>query len=279
MDSLFAKRVISAPLNFVGADVFDIFRGLLTYALTKDVNCGVAGLNLGTTESGIVDTVAYTGTDEKPVLTALTDLVAQYGIEFAFRPGFDASGNLTTFLDLGYPELGQQFPASGLSFNMPGNLLDYSWPETGSSSENKVIATATDSAASGQNWVSAYPHGYDLGDLAEGFPLLEGSTSMSTVEVTQQDQVDAYADGILPGVTGTQLAPVLTLANGQRPDVRDITLGSWCQMALTSPRHPAMPDGSPGYQGYGRITGWTVTPPAGSQQAESTQIQTWVPAA
>ena len=277
MDSLFASRVIEDDLTFTNADVFDVFRGLCNYALTKDVNCGVAGLNLGTAESGVTVTVSWTGSNMEQVSGAWSDLIALCNFEYSFRPGLDTNGNLATFLDLGYPELGQQFPASGLAYTLPGNLLDYQWTETGSSSYNKVIGTGSDSTGSGTTWVSEYPHGYDLVDLAQGFPLLETSAAITTLDVTEQAEVDAFADGVLPSVTGTQLTPLLVLGNEQQPSVKDITLGSWCQVALTSPLHPANADGSPGYQGLARIIGWTLYPPVDAQQAEYTQIQTWIP--
>ena len=170
------------------------------------------------------------------------------------------NGNLTTYLDLGYPQLGLQFPASGLAYSLPGNLIDYVWTRTGSSSANKVIATATDSGTGGTAWESSYPAGYDLTDLGHGYPLLEQATALTTLQVTEQAQIDNYATGVLPLVTGTQLTPVLYLGNAQGPGVTQISLGSWCQLALTSPLHPAGPQGQPGYQGQGRITGWTCFP-------------------
>lgn len=273
-DSLFGSRLIEAALTYTGMDVFDVFRGLLSYALTKDVNCAVAGLDMGTNESGQQTTLSYDSTDLTQVSQAWSDLLAAYLFEYSFRPGIDPSGQLVTYLDLGYPELGQQFPASGLVFNLPGNLLDYQWPPTRSGSANKVIATAQD--ASGNTWTSEYPHGYDLVDLATGQPLLEISAALPTAVVTGQAQINAYADGVLPAYSGTQLMPALVMGNGQYPDVRDITLGSWCQIALTSPLHPAGPDGAPGFQGMGRVTGWTVTPPTATQ-AEQVQISVWIP--
>lgn len=275
-DSLFAYRVIQDTLTFTGMDVFDIFRSLVTYALTKDVNGQAAGLNLGSNESGVSATVTFTGSDMQLVSDAWQNMVAEFGFEYAFAPGLDVNGNLTTYLNLGYPELGLTFPQSGLAYNMPGNLLDYQWTATGSTSSNKVIATATDSSGSGTTWTSQYPAGYDLTDLNAGNPLLEQAVSVTTISVTDQAQIDAYATGYLPAVTGTQLTPTLWLGNGQGPAVSDIVLGSWCQLALTSPLHPAGPNGQPGYQGQGRITGWSLYPPT-DQQAEYTWLNLWIP--
>ena len=66
------------------------------------------------------------------VLAALGTLVSTYGIEFNFRPYMDQHGNLKINVDLGYPALGQPYPASGLVYNFPGNLLDYAFVATGS---------------------------------------------------------------------------------------------------------------------------------------------------
>lgn len=277
IDSLFGHRYITDDLTLSG-DVFDIFRSLASYALSKGDGYQVANLNLGSSQSGVSDTITYNATDMKQVSSAWSDLIATYGFEYAFRPVLDPSGLLYTQLDLGMPELGLQFPASGLVYSSPGNLLDYRWTETGSSSANVIIATAQDSAGGGTSYRSAYPHGFDLDDLGLGFPALESPEALTTVTVTAQGQIDAFADGVLPSMTGTQVTPLLILGNAEQAigQARNIVLGSWCELTLTSPLHPAMPDGSPGYQGQARVTGWTLYPPT-ANQAESTQIQTWVP--
>jgi hypothetical protein len=278
MDSIAGYRVIADDLNFVGMDVFDIFRSLLNYALTKDIDCSVAGIVNGSNEAGIPVTLSLAASDMQLVSDAWSTLLSMYDFEYAFRPGFDANGNLVTYVDLGAPMLGLPFPQSGLAYAMPGNLLDYQWTATGSSSANHIIATAsgTDDSGNSVTYTSQYPRGYDLADLATGAPLLEQAVSVTTISVTSQAQIDAYADGYLPMVTGTQLTPVLWLGNGQGPPVSDIVLGSWTQLALTSPLHPAGPQGQPGYQGQARITGWEVYPPT-DQQAEYSLLNCWIP--
>jgi hypothetical protein len=92
------------------------------------------------------------------------------------------------------------------------------------------------------------------------------------VNVTSQAQIDAYADGQLALLTGTQLTPLLTLGADQQPAVKDITLGSWCFFNATSPLHPAGPNGEWGLQLTGRITGWTLYPPT-DQQSEYSALQ------
>jgi hypothetical protein len=428
-ESLFSKRQISDTLTFTDADIFDIFRALAQYALAKTPNGQMAGLTMGTNQAGITATITYNATDLKKVYDAWTDLVSAYGFEYSIRPAVDPDGNYYLSLDLGYPELGLPLATSLLAFSFGGggNLIDYRYPRTGSTSSNRIVATAsasdslaplnsnsdfengvapwtgingapapviaTDWSASGtnsvafhgngstsnpaiqseacpvtggsayslaaslnsvlgwattqlsivwldstgaaistvscaavaiaaatpgsaalsasapsnavsaralvqmtghpsasvimeaddvilspatptaSNWQSQLPHGQDNAALAAGFPLLEDSVSLSTVGVTQQAQIDDYADGILPSVTGTQTSPLLILAGGRRPAVTEIVLGSYCQFTATSTLHPANPDGSPGLQVIARITGWSLYPPSGGQQQETTQIQ------
>jgi hypothetical protein len=278
MDSIAGYRVISEDLNFTGMDIFDIFRSLLNYALTKDISTSVAGIVNGSNESGISATLSFAGSDMQMVSDAWSTLLSMYDFEYAFRPGFNSAGNLVTYVDLGSPVLGLPFPQSALAYSMPGNLLDYQWTATGSSSANHIIATASGTDADGNavTYTSQYPHGYDLIDLNSGAPLLEQAVSVTTVSVTEQAQIDAFADGYLPMTTGTQLTPVLWLGNGQGPPVSGIVLGSFAQIALTSVLHPPGPGGQPGYQGQARITGWSVYPPT-DQQAEYSLLNCWIP--
>jgi hypothetical protein len=424
-DSLFSHRLITDDLSFVSADIFDIFRALAVYATSKTPNGQFAGLVMGASQAGVVATVSYAGADRKPVYDAWTDLISAYGFEYSFRPGVDVNGSLFTALDLGYPELGLPLGESGLAYNLPGNLLDYRFSRTGSTSSNRVYATASSSGTltainansdfeatvlpwtaingatlvqspswsstgsfsaqfsgdgatanpamlseavgvtplsgytlsaqlfstsgwatvqlsirwlnaagtefsavscapvnvsggqagsatlsasapgaavqaqavvqmtgipiptvlmnadqvilspatpTSQAWASQLPHGQDDAVLADGYPLLESSAALSTAVVSSQAQIDGYADGLLPAVTGTQLVPLLTLGAGQLPAVKDITLGSYCQFNATSVLHPANPDGSPGLQLVGRVTGWTLYPPS-QNQTEYSWIQ------
>lgn len=426
-ESLFAHRQISDTLTFTNADIFDVFRSLAVYALAKTPNGQLAGFTMGTNKAGVTTSVTYNSTDLKLISDAWTDLISAYDFEYSIRPGIDPSGNLFMSLDLGYPTLGLGLDAAGLAFNLPGNLQDYRFTRTGSSSSNLVVATAsasgtlaalnantgfesgvspwtgvngaagtlaqssawsnsgsfslsfhgngsssgpsaqtesipvtagtsysfsatldsaqgwsevlliinwyddTDtliefdggdpvevdistpvsasfvamapagavsavaqielggtpassvlmlvddavfapSAPASGNWQSQPPHGLDQDALSAGYPLLESSTSLSTVTVEEQSQIDAFADGVVAPLAGTQLAPMLTLSGGQQPAVKDIVLGSWCYFNGTSPLHPANADGSPGLQVTGRVVGWTLYPPSASQ-SEYTWIQ------
>jgi hypothetical protein len=435
MDSLFQHRIITEDLNFLNADVFDIFRGLMFYALGKTPNGQVANLRAETNESGITQTIAYTGTDYQLVSDAWNALIALTDIEYAFVPGVDASGNLTTTLKLGYPILGNPASVTGLVFSFPGNLYDYEYTRTGDTSANMVYATAsasestenlnengdfdtgippwtaingastpvlsalwaetgaysalqtgngstanpgmesektiqvlpsieysvTGDAYSPQGWAngalvgvtwfnskgakistvlgasqplvaaspsflslatvapgnaafaqifiyavgtpsssveflwdeifidlanppadgwqSIPPAGEDTVDLGKGYPLLEAAvTYPGAVAILSQSQINAYANGYLPSVTGSQDSPVVILGSDQYPKVNQMNLGDGCWFVATSPMHPSLTGqfeipGPPGLQYTGRIVAWTLQPQSQGQQVDQTSVQ------
>lgn len=271
MEFLLGKRIIDTDLVFTSADVFDMARGIIQFAFSKTPNGQVAGITYTSAESGITDSLTFDGSQNQDCLSALGVLVSTYNIEFNFRPYMDQSGNLRTNVDLGYPALGQPYPASGLAYSFPGCLLDYEFTATGSTGANKLIGSAQSTDASGDG-TALTGSAIDLTDIANGYPLTESAVSPTGVNFTTDAQVDAYCAGLLPSTTATQLAPLLVLGNGQQPALKITQLGSYASVALTSAQHPAGPNGEPGFTGVGRVVSWSCYPPT-SQQAEYAEIQ------
>lgn len=271
MDSVMQYRVVSDTITYTNMDIFDMVRGLITYAVTKTVPyCSIAGLTMTQGESGIRDTVTFDGTQYQLVSDALTTLIQTYEIEISWRPYQDAEGNFKTNVDMAYPYLGTTFPESGLVYNFPGNLIDYAFQATGSAAANVIYATATDDSGNNDTTLTGFAE--DHNDINAGFPRMEMSLSAQVIDWTTNAQVTNYAYGYLPQVTDTQLTPVLTLPGGVYPKISQTVLGSAAQMSLTSALHPAGAGGSPGFTGVGRVTGWTVTPPSGGGQAETATV-------
>jgi hypothetical protein len=271
MESILQHRVLDKTFNFVSTDVFDMFRTLVQFAFAKSPNGTVAGVTYSPALSGIVDTLTFDGTQYQYVSDAITTLVTNYEIEYSFRPYADSRGNLYTSVDLAYPYLGQPLATSRLAYSMPGNVLDYQFIATGSTSANKVIATGAVSDGSGTYVEGVFVPDYYVGtavdeaDIVAGYPLSEMVVQPQGAIYSSNQQMINYAGGYLPSVTDTQLTPVLVLAPGALPQVKDVILGSYADVALTSPMHPANPDGSPGWADTGRVTGWTAYPPGDGQ--------------
>lgn len=270
LESVMAHRVIDNTFTYTDMDIFDMFRNLVEYAITKTPNGYIPGLNYMSGESGITDTVTFDGTQYQLVSDALTTLVQTYEIEYTFMPYQSSrSGDWCTMVMLGYPYLGQSFPESGLVYSFPGNVTDYGFQATGSTSANFVYATASDTAGSSSTTLSGTA--VDLVDLDAGYPLSEMAVTANVVNWTSDTQVANFAQGYLPQVTDTQLTPLLTVPGDIYPKISQVVLGSSAQITLTSALHPAGPDGTPGFSGTGRVTGWTLMPP-GPDQPESAQI-------
>lgn len=271
MEWLLSKRLITTDLVFTGADVFDMARGIVQYAFSLTPNGQVAGITYTTAESGVTASLTFDGSQNGDCLSALGTLVSTFGIEFNFRPYMDSSGNLRISVDLGYPALGQPYPASGLAYNFPGNLLDYEFVATGSTGANNLIGSAQSTDASGDG-TALTGSAIDDMDIANGYPLYQMAVTPTGVTFATDQQVSDYCAGLLPSVTATQLSPVVVLGNGQYPPLGVTQLGSYASVAFTSSLHPAGPGGSPGFTGLGRVVSWTAYPPT-SQQAEYSQIQ------
>lgn len=269
LDGQLSKRVVNTTQTYTGMDIFDMARTLVGYALGKTPNGLLGNLTFAGGKCGIVDTVTFQSSQRVSVADALNTLNTTYGVEWSFRPYQDSGGNFLTSFDLAFPSLGLPFPASGLVYQFPGNLLDYSFLAMGSTSANRVLATAQNTDVSGDTLTGRATDNYDLG---QGYPLAEMQVSASTGTWTSNAQVGAYAAGYLPSVTDTQLSPLLTLPGGQYPLLAQTVLGSFAQVSFTSWLHPAGPKGEPGFSGVGRVVGWTLTPPS-DQQAETVQIQ------
>ena len=295
MDSLWGKRLITDTIEYPATDLFTAFLDLLQYGLTKNSayissvsppatrpaaylayvmsNGGVAGLNLpqgAAAVAGVPWTASYTWSDLAQVSSAWSDMVSAGTLEYVFQPGLDASGNLATFVRLGFAS-GRSYPQAGYGLSYPGNVTDYGYQRTGSQGANVIFATAPPNGAELQ-WQSVWPHGADLADLNEGYPLMEATVSWEGSNVTSQAQVSAFADGQVPLYSQAMTSPALNVGGDSAPAIQDIVLGDTIPVALTSALHPPGPGGVPGLQQLMRVTSWTAYPP-GPQQSEYIQLQ------
>ena len=277
LTSLFSRRQVRANQSFASsADLFAVVQGLFNYALTK-TNGAVANLIIGSDVSG--STVGGTGVtfslqNLPKVLDCVSQFCAQYNIEYALVPGWNAGYTAPQVtLKLGSPRLGRTQASTGLQLLYPSAYVtDYSFPRVGAASVNSLIATA--SASGSIPWQSnPATHGLNSAELAAGYPLLEDAISLNTAVVTAQSQIDAYADNKLALMTGTTVIPSVTIGGGGAPTVGQISLGDEAMMIATSPYHPADPNtNAPGLQQLVRIIRWSVTP-FDVGQVEKTKLQ------
>jgi len=292
-ESLFDHRLITADITYQQVDLFAAFIDLVKYGISKQspyitatnpappatpdivAAAAVPQLILPTgpaAVSGVSWSANYTYSDLQQISSVWQDMAASGNLEYSFDPGLDGNGNLAIFLRLGYTQLGRQLPDSGIALTYPGNVTDYGYQRTGSQGGNTVWGTAPPNGAP-LTWISAYPHGYDLTDLTDGYPLLETSVSWTGSWVTSQAQIDGFADGQLPILTNAMTIPTVSVPGDRSPTLRDMVLGDQARFTATSAMHPPKPGGKPGLQTLLRITGWTCTPPDNGQ-TQSVQLAT-----
>lgn len=297
IDSVWSHRLITDTLQYPQVDIYAAFLDLLTYGMSKQStyigttspaatraagylavaasNGPVARLVLPSgpqAVSGVSWTASHQYSDLTQITSAWQDMCASGQFEFCFVPGLDSDGNLAIYVRLGYLQLGRQAPQSGYMLTYPGNCLDYGFQRTGSQSSNMVWATAPPNGAALQ-WESTWPHGADTADLGAGYPLMESSATWQGSVVTQQGQINSWADGQVGMKTQAMTLPVIKVGGSGRPRLRDIVLGDSTTFVATSALHPAQADGSPGLQMPVRVVGWTANPP-GPSQSESIQLTT-----
>ena len=217
VESLFQKRLITDDLTFTNADIFDVFRGLAAYALGKNPAAGVAGFTMGSNESGTTTTITYAGSDKKAVYDAWTDLVTAYAFEYSIRPALDSAGNPVMVLDLGMPQLGLPLTTANLAFSLPGNLLDYRFARTGSTSANTVYASA-----SGSGTLEALNATPTFGSGIGGWTGLNGAAGTLTTSTVWAD--DPNTQSLQFNGNGTTAIP---LAQTEAITVQPDTAYTW----------------------------------------------------
>jgi hypothetical protein len=283
-ESIFQNRLISGALTYNSTDVFDIMRALFAYGVSaaRGPNASLAGLVLGTRESGYLDTWTfgvsnsltaganvYTGTyaDQQPVYDAATQLANAIPFEWTMEPRLMGT-TLQISLRLGYPALGR-YNSPAITLTYPGQVIDYARPVKRSQSANSTIVTASANGTA-QTYVSQSPHGIDAFDLDQGYILRQTAVTWSGAGATSQAQTNAYADTLISKNTAGTMVPSIVLGGGTVPSLTEISLGDALRFAATSDLDPAVGT-QPGLQIAARMTGWKLQPPA-SQQAEQLYI-------
>lgn len=284
MEEMFQHRVVTDNLSFVSLDIFEIFRNELLYALGKTPNGQIAGSGRYANQSGIIDSVQESGvigdvvelTSLKTIYECFTDLVNNYGLEYALTPMVtDAGASLYTMVQLGLPLLGRPYSQTGLQFVFPSKgAIDYAWQAISTFPANRVIVSGqgapNPTTGAQTTYISQTPHGESIAELNQGFPLMEDSYGLSNT-VTSQAQINSFADNVLPGLTITNsLTPYFIMGSTARPRIRDVQLGDEAMVGATSPLHPAQgPNQTPGVIAKFRLSSWELTFPAEGQDEQA----------
>lgn len=204
-------------LAFSGADMFDVLRALLidaqsvTYAGQPVGDLGIemdtsvlSGVPINRTDTATSQD-AYHGYSWQTYGSAMDDLAhSDTPFEWRIESFLDETGQLRRRLLLGYPHLGVPAGDTNLTFEYPGQIQDYEWPDDGENSSNYVAALG-----SGEGDAMRWAEAYDSAELAAGYPLAE--TAIAYKDDTSTTILAGRAAADLGQLRGDRTVPSIDL--------------------------------------------------------------------
>lgn len=286
-EAILSARLIRTALTWVNADIYDIARGIVQYAFSpaRGPNAALAGLMMGTRESGILDSLTlgvsntltaggdtYTGSylSNQDCGSGLSTFADSDELEYEFAPVLN-SGVLQFAFRVATPALGR-YNNPAITLLHPGVVSDYARPIRRSSSANDIQGT---SAASGTGavFVSQPGYGLDTADLAQGNILRQTAVQWPGSGVTSQAMINQWTNSQIARFTAGTMVPSITLEGEQTPALTQIALGDALKFAATSDLDPADPaTKAPGLQLTARMTAWSLQPPGPNGQEEQLKL-------
>jgi hypothetical protein len=196
-ESYLDRRRITTTQAFTAVDQLIIAQTLVNQA--QSATGGNIGISVPTNTSGVTVNKTYYSYELKTVYSALLDLSrAQNGFDFNIQVAYDGSGNPTKTLKLNYPQSGVRYSATNPSapmFELPaGNVIEYTYPESGSIAANTVYVMGAGNAE-GKLIATAV----DTTKLSAGWPLLEDSANYS--DISDATLLSSLAAGQLAAVS------------------------------------------------------------------------------
>jgi hypothetical protein len=216
----------------------------------QELSGGDIGLQLaGSTSSGVTTNgYAFADNDHKPYAEAIQTIAqAQAGFDFGSDAIYDSAGNPQKFLTFSYPRRGATVASTGLVFELPGQILNYRWPEDATAMANSILVYGT-----GYGGTMATGSAADTAMVAAGYPLLE--VSPSDKDVGDDATLAIFAQAYLAAYRQPVVLPELDVDPGQDPVLGAYTVGDECRVRILDRRFPE------GIDEYFRIVQIKVTP-------------------
>jgi hypothetical protein len=240
--SYFERRRISINQAFNNIDQLTVAQTLVNTA--QSAVGGNIGIQVGANTSGVLVSRVYYGYELKDLYSGIKDLAtADNGFDVNIDVEYDSNNEPIKILRTDYPYRGTSYDSTSptaLVFELPGNIVDYEYPEDGSVAANIIYGIGPGSNE-GKLIVSASIPA----QITNGWPLLEDTTTYN----------DTYDQNLLQNLTGAEVTakqdPVVTIKI-VLPPYEDPVLGSYktgdqCLLRITDDRFPA--NGS----GYGLV--------------------------
>jgi len=248
-ESYFERRRINVNTTFTNTDQLSIAQNLV--ALAQSSPYGNIGVQIGVETSGVLLSRSYYSYELKTYYSALQDLSrSENGFDFNIQVAYDGSGTPTKTLVLGYPRIGTVYSSSdpyAIVFELPANIVEYTYPEDGSVAANTIYALGA-----GSNEGKLISIQTDATKTASGWPLLEEGANYS--DVTDQTYLNSLATGQVNAVSYPPTTMRIVVPADQQPELSTYAIGDDARIRITDNRFPDTLD-----EVY-RIVGLSVQP-------------------
>lgn len=240
--SYFERRRITTTAAYTNVDQLQLAQTLVSNA--QSVTGGNIGLlynqDAGSTNtSGVLVSRTYYAYEYKQVLAAIQDLSKQTtGFDFEISVYYDGDGNPAKSFNTYYPKSGITYSSTSTTapvFQLPGNIVEYQYPEDGSIAANTVYALGA-----GSNEGKLIQTATDASKLAAGWPLLEDQANYS--DITDSTLLAGLASG---QITATSYPPTtlrVVAPPSQEPQFGTYEIGDEVRVIITDNRFPSTLD-------------------------------------
>jgi hypothetical protein len=256
-ESYFERRRITADTVFTNTDQLTAVQTIITNA--QAATNGSIGLQLGAETSGVLINRTIYGYEYKTVFSIIQDLSrSSTGFDFNIYIYYDANNNPAKLLRLGYPRYGRNYSTTSLQvpvFELPGNIIEYSWPEDGSIAANTIYALGA-----GSNPGKLTSTAVDGSKIASGWPLLEEQSNYS--DVSDAALLSGLANGQVSVVSYPPTTIKITVPPFTDPIFGSYEVGDDARIRILDDRFPTQLDA------IYRIVAFNVT--AGENNAPET---------
>lgn len=265
-ESYFQHRVVSSTQTYAGTDQLTIAQGLVNTA--QAVPNGNIGVLVGAETCGVVRDAIFYGYELKNVYQALLDLSrSDNGFDFRIVVAYNGGYAPSKTLQLGYPRSGTVYSdtdPSALVFEFPaGNIVEYEYPEDGTTAANTVYAVGA-----GSNEGKLITSASDPAKLAAGWPVME--TYSNYTDYTDVTLLADLAAGQVAAVSTPPTTVKIVVPPYVDPVLGSYGIGDDCRLRITDDRFPT------GLNAIYRVVALNVTP--GEDGPERATLTLTIPA-
>ena len=236
-ESYFERRRITSDVVFSSTDQLTAVQSVINTA--QSATNGNIGVTVGTETSGVTINRTVFGYEYKTVFSLVQDLSrSTTGFDFNIYVYYDSNGNPAKQLRLGYPRYGRVYSATSTTvpvFELPGNVIEYTYPEDGLIAANYIYTIGAGSNPGRLSFTA-----FDGSKIAAGWPLLEEQANYS--DVSDLSLLTNLGNGQIAVVSYPPTTIKLTVSPNNDPIFGLYEIGDDARLRILDDRFPTRLD-------------------------------------